>query len=217
MRHPCCVIFDLDGVLLDSEPLHVEATNQVLQRFGKHLTVQENAQFMGLADPEYWAALLRYFGLEGVAIEPLLREKARVYSNLVKTRPLKPFPGIPELLEALRHAGCRLAVASSSRLEDIETVLRRLGLRDFFDAVVSGEEVPRSKPDPAIFLEAARRLECNPENCVAIEDSLNGLRAARAAGMRAVAFNPPVVPPAGIPVFRNAAELQAYLLKTLKV
>ncbi len=210
---PCCVIFDLDGVLLDSEPLHVEATNRVLHRFGKHLTVEENARFMGLADPEYWAALLAHFGLHGLSPEPLIKEKARVYSELVKTRPLEPFPGIPELLRALKDEGCRLAVASSSRRHDIETILRKLGVRDLFDAVVSGEEVPRSKPSPDIFLEAARRLGCNPASCVVVEDSVNGIRAAQAAGMRVVAFNPPVPPPEGVPVFRRAAALQGYLLK----
>ncbi len=212
---PCCVIFDLDGVLLDSEPLHVEATNQVLRRFGKHLSVQENARFMGLADPEYWQALLDYFGLEHVDPAPLIQEKARAYTQLIRTRPLEAFAGARELLEMLHRQGCRLAVASSSRREDIEIVLQRLGFRGFFQAVVSGEEVPRSKPDPAIFLEAARRLGCEPQHCWVVEDSLNGIRAAQRAGMRVVAFSPPATPPPGIPVFRSFAALQGYLQRAL--
>ncbi len=208
---PRCGIFDLDGVLLDSEPLHVEATNQVLQRFGHKLTVEENARFMGLADREYWEALLEHFGLKGVDPVPLAREKARVYTALIQERPLQPFPGVRETLEGLARAGWRMAVASSSRREDIEIILRRLGIRVFFQAVVSGEEVPRSKPDPAIFLEAARRLNCDPGACVVVEDSLNGIQAALRAGMRVVAFNPPVPPPEEIPVVRWFPALPRYL------
>ncbi len=215
MTPACCVIFDLDGVILDSEPLHVEATNQVLRRFGKHLSVQENAQFMGLADREYWQALLVHFGLKGIDPAPLVAEKARAYSELVQTRPLSPFPGVREFLEWLRARGCRLAIASSSRRQDIETILSRLEIRPFFAVVVSGEEVPRSKPHPNIFLEAARRLGCPVQACVVIEDSLNGIRAAQRAGMRVVAFNPPKAPPPGVPVFRSFAELPAYLQKIL--
>ncbi len=185
------LIFDLDGVILDSEPLHVEATNQVLRRYGHHLTLEENVPYMGLGEREYWNALIQKFGLpEGIEGD-LARAKAEIYEQLLRTEPLVPIPGISEFLARCQQAGFLLAVASSSRHPEIRLILQRLDFLKYFRVVVSSQDVQQGKPRPDIFLKAAKALDVPPERCIVFEDSLNGIRAARAAGMKVVAVRAP--------------------------
>jgi len=189
---PCpALIFDLDGVLLDSEPLHVEATNRVLQQYGHHLTLEENVPYMGLGEREYWEALIQKFDLPGGIAPALAKSKAEYYEELLKTAPLQPTPGVHKFLQQCRESGLSLAVASSSRHREIDLILKRLGLRSYFRVVVSSQDVQRGKPDPEIFLKAAKALDTPPDRCIVFEDSMNGIRAARAAGMKVVAVRAP--------------------------
>ena len=177
------VIFDMDGVLLDSEPLHEEALRAVLLECG--VTRATGLLHVGMTTRDSFTLLCRELGLPHDPAALDARYSTRVIP-LLRAR-AAPLPGVPDVLRALRARGLRLAVASSSRPEVIEATLAVLGVRALFDVAVSAVEVRRGKPAPDVFLEAARRLGVAPGACVVVEDSERGVQAARAAGMRCVA------------------------------
>ncbi len=178
------VIFDMDGVILDSEPLHLEAANRLLAREGVHLHASENEEYLGWNEAAYWGALKEKFHLAR-SPRDYTNERHAVLVDLLKEH-LPIAPGLVAFLEGLVLRKLPLAVASSSERDLIDFVLREGDLDRFFSVVVSGDEVERCKPAPDIFLEAARRLGKEPPECVVLEDSINGVRAAQAAGMRCV-------------------------------
>jgi HAD superfamily hydrolase (TIGR01509 family) len=179
------VIFDMDGVLVDSEPMHVDAMREMLRPYGIPYTDRENEEFFGFTDLEVFQKLRERYGLEADPRE-LTRRRAELLARLTREHPA-PMPGIPDVPRRLRARGYRLAVASSSALEVIEATVDVLGLASVFETLVSGLEVGRGKPAPDVFLETARRLALPPRDCVVVEDSRNGLRAAKAAGMACAA------------------------------
>ena len=184
--HPLqAVIFDMDGVLIDSEPIHFEATRSLLAGFGIDYTHEVNDNFFGRTDRDVFRLLRARYGLPPSEQDLACRWIARVTALLA--RPLAPMPGVPAVLQALAAQGLRLALASSSAPEIIRATLAGLGLTGVFETVVSGHDVDRGKPAPDIFLEALRRLGLPREACVVIEDSSNGVSAAAGAGIRAVA------------------------------
>jgi HAD superfamily hydrolase (TIGR01509 family) len=176
------VIFDMDGVLVDSEPLGLEAMRRVMARHGVAYTELENEQFLGVTTEDSCRVLKARHRL---AAEE--RDLARQYLDhllaLIRERP-RPMPGVPDVLARLRQAGYRLALASSAEPEVIAANVTGIELASFFEAMVSGVEVARGKPAPDIFVETARRLRVAPAGCLVVEDSRNGLLAAKAAGMR---------------------------------
>jgi HAD superfamily hydrolase (TIGR01509 family) len=181
-------IFDMDGVLLDSEPLHHRAINELLQEEGvAPLSMIEYSRYLGTTDAYTWGDLVARRRLRHAPGHYLDRFDGAI-TDLYE-RYSAPAPGSVELLELLQAAGVPLAVASSSRRTWIETCLARLGVRRFFQAVVSGDMVRRGKPDPEIYLLAAQQLSVSPEQCFAIEDSPQGITAAITAGMFTVAVD----------------------------
>lgn len=183
-------VFDMDGVLLDSEPLHHAAVNEVLEEDGRvPLSTDEFARYLGTTDEYTWEDLVVRRHLEA----PIAHYRERFDTRIVEQyrQHSTVSPGVRELLVALRAYDLPLAVASSARTHWVETSLNALGIRDFFTVVVSGEMVQRGKPDPEIFLAAARALDAHPENCFAVEDSPKGVLAARAAGMLTIAVETP--------------------------
>lgn len=176
------VIFDMDGVLVDSEPFGFEALRRVMARYGLGYSEEENAEFLGRTTLESCRILKARHALPDTAerladfyIEGML---AQIGDGPV------PMPGVPEVLERVRAAGFRLALASSAEVRVIHANLTALALGPLFEAVVSGTQVARGKPAPDVFLAAADRLAVAPGGCLVIEDSRNGLLAAKAAGMR---------------------------------
>jgi len=184
------VIFDLDGVLADSEGIGFETLQALLAAHGVEYGLADNEPFIGINDRDHFTALrARHPGLppvDALITEQTARLLARVAEGTI------PMPGVPEVPRRLRAAGWPLAVASSALPAVLEARLVALGVRPLFDAVVASFEVERGKPAPDVFLEAARRLGVAPAGCLVVEDSVHGLRAARAAGMRCA-----VVPTAG--------------------
>jgi HAD superfamily hydrolase (TIGR01509 family) len=175
------VIFDMDGVLADSEPLNFEALRFLLADHGVHYSEAENDEFIGVTDREHLGALRERHHL-AIDLDRLLEEHTKRLLALIPGRTV-PMPGVPDVPRRLAEAGYRLAVASSAMPAVIETRLRALEVLALFRVVVSGAEVERGKPEPDVFLEAARRLVVTPARCLVVEDSRNGLCAARAAGM----------------------------------
>jgi HAD superfamily hydrolase (TIGR01509 family) len=179
------VVFDMDGVLIDSEPVHFEATRALLGDLGIEYVPDLDENFFGCTDYDVFHALRSRYDLaadEGELAAAWVERSVRLLS-----RPLTPMRGVPDVLHALRRSGIRLALASSSAPPIIAATLSGLALTDLFEFVVSGHDVERGKPAPDIFLEAARRLQARPEALVIVEDSFNGLSAAVAAGIRCVA------------------------------
>jgi beta-phosphoglucomutase family hydrolase len=180
------VIFDMDGVIIDSEPLHLAAYNIVLGPYAVHLREEEFIRWcVGRRSSDIVAFLRKHFQLPE-SVEQLLAEKNTAYTSMVREN-MRPMPGLLPLLDHLTSSAYRLAVASSASVADIEEILAGLRVRQHFQLIVSGEEVPNGKPSPDIFLEAARRLGVSPEECVVIEDSQKGVEAAVQAGMYCIA------------------------------
>lgn len=176
----------MDGVLLDSEPLHHRAVNELLGQEGKQgLSNDEYVAYMGTTDEYTWKDLIRRFDLSST-YEDYRDRYDRTVLELYR-RYSEPAPGVSQALNGIRDRGLGLAVASSSRREWVETCLTALAIRDAFNIVVTGDMVRNSKPDPEIYLLASRCLGVLPENCVAIEDSPKGVASAVGAGMYTIA------------------------------
>jgi HAD superfamily hydrolase (TIGR01509 family) len=186
------VVFDLDGVLIDSEQVWEEVRHAFVEEGGGRWMPDTQRRLMGMNTGE-WA---RYLSRElGVLMAP--DEVARGVVERMNDRYARDLPLIPGAVEAVRRMGARwpLGVASSSPPAIIHQVLERAGLADAFGAVASSDEVAAGKPAPDVYLLAAERLGVDPASSVAIEDSSNGLRSASAAGFRVVAIPQPAYPP----------------------
>jgi HAD superfamily hydrolase (TIGR01509 family) len=187
------IIFDLDGVLLDSEQVWDEAREQLAKERGGRW--HENAQrdMMGMSSPEWSRYMHDVVGLPEPP-EEISREVVRRLASLYREH----LPVLPGAREAVERLAVRwpLGLASSSNRELIDLVLELMGVARLFKATVSSEEVPRGKPAPDVYLEAAARLGVDPSHAAAVEDSENGIRAAKAAGMRVLAIPNEHFPPA---------------------
>jgi HAD superfamily hydrolase (TIGR01509 family) len=188
------VIFDMDGVLLDSEPLHHCAANAVLAEDGHPpLSVAEYTRYLGMTDDDIWRDLRTMRDLGQPHEDYLRRFDSHVLAEYRKHAIAAP--GAVDLLDWLTACGLPLAVASSSRAQWVETCLDAIGIRRYFDRIVAGDMVARGKPDPEIFLVAARQLRAQPARCVVFEDSPAGVTAASRAGMYTIAVCTSYTPP----------------------
>jgi HAD superfamily hydrolase (TIGR01509 family) len=187
------LVFDLDGVLLDSEHVWDEARRQLAKERGGRWHEQASRDMMGMSSLEWSRYMHDVIGLP----EPPEEISAEVVRRLeaIYREDLPLFDGAVEAVERLA-ARWPLGLASSSNRELIDLVLELSGLARSFEATVSSEEVAQGKPAPDVYLEAARRLETPPERCAAVEDSENGIRSAKAAGMRVLVIPNPLYPPA---------------------
>lgn len=185
MSNSPAVIFDLDGTLVDSEPNYYEAGRRLLARHGvPDYTWEQHTRFIGISTRETLEILRAEYGLT-VPVEELLDSKNRIYLELARTA-TEPFPEMRRFVEMLHAAGHPMAVASGSSRAAIEAILAATGLEPLLPVIVSAEEVGRGKPEPDVFLEAARRLGFDPADCVVVEDAPPGAEAAHRAGMRCV-------------------------------
>ena len=199
------VIFDLDGTLVDSEPNYYEAGRRTLAEHGvADFTWAEHERYVGVSTQETAALWKREYALAASA-EELLADTDRRYLELARTA-TRAYPQMRKFVELLATEGVPMAVASGSSPEAIEAILAGTGLNAYLRTVVSAEEVPRGKPAPDVFLEAARRLGAAPADCVVLEDAVPGAAAAHAAGMRCIAI-PYVAGQAGAPEFATAGLL----------
>ena len=178
-------IFDMDGLLIDSERSIMNAWLTVARNLGVDMQPTDYLRVIGLADPESDAILTELLGDEAIFREAL--KSVRQYLAAPQDRPLFPLKeGVQALLGMLASVGIPCAVASSSRASEIKSRLEQADVLHFFKAVAGGDEVKHGKPDPAVYLLAAERLNKLPTECLAFEDSENGVRAARAAGIAVV-------------------------------
>jgi len=180
------VIFDMDGVLADSEPLINAAAIAMFRERGLVVQPEDFLPFVGAGEDRYIGGVAEKYRFP-LDVPAAKRRTYEIYLDLVPTQ-LEAFPGVCDLIQTCRQAGLLVAVASSTDQIKVMASLQKIGLpEERWEVVVSGNDVKKNKPAPDIFLIAAQKLEVAPANCVVIEDSVNGIRAAKVAGMRCVA------------------------------
>jgi beta-phosphoglucomutase len=177
------VVFDMDGVVIDSHPAHRAAWKAFLEAVGKTVTDSElNIILDGGKREEILKHFLGELSLEQV-VEYGKRKDEILRSHATR---LEPMAGVVEFLDQLCDAGIRLALATSAGRYRVYDTLKGLGIEHYFETIVTGDDVPAGKPDPAIYRLAAERMNENPEHLLAVEDAVSGVKAARSAGMRCV-------------------------------
>ena len=182
---PKALILDLDGTLADTEALHERAWDDVVRGVPSEIVARERQKWVGMASVAIAQELIARFGLSQ-STDEMLREKRRKFRALVR-RELKPFPGLAAELE--RWSGVPMAVATAGSRREALLVIETLRLPVRFEVVVTADDVPRAKPFPDCYLRAAELLGWSPPVCVALEDSVHGMLAAVAAGMRVIAIS----------------------------
>lgn len=180
------VIFDMDGVIVESEEAHIQAEKRIMQKRGITITSEQLHQYTGSTAKYMFTRLKESYRLKE-SIEDLESEKEDLLLKLIE-QGIRPTPGIIPLIKKLKQLGIKLALASGSSRRLISHVLRGLQIEKYFDATLGAEDTTASKPDPEIFQEAAIRLGVKPEECVVIEDSNLGVTAAKMAGMKCVGY-----------------------------
>lgn len=183
-------IFDMDGVIIDSEPKHSETSIEVMDYFGVSITRAALHRFVGSTNSAMWAALIKEYGMKQT-VEEIRAYQLALTLDWIETADLGPIDGISELIDELKRSSVRLALASSSDRRFIDAVVKKFELAGKLDFIISGESVSQSKPAPDIFLAAADNLGVEPEDCVVLEDSKNGVLAAKAAQMRCIGYANP--------------------------
>ena len=199
------VIFDMDGLLVDSEPLWGEAMAAVFARMDSYLEPGDYAQTTGLRTSEVVAHWHRHFGWKDKSADQVTEEILQEVTGLIQRRG-KLMAGVPYILDFFQEKHFKMGLASSSPMALIETVLHQFGLRAYFDALHSGEHQDYGKPHPSVYLSCAQELGAEPVHCLVFEDSITGLIAAKAARMKVVA----------VPEARNWADPR-YVLADLKL
>lgn len=181
------VIFDMDGLMIDSEPIHSRSFEMIIKDYGYEPIFHDNGlvQKVGIKSKENWEFLKDRHGIREDT-DILVRKKREIYYEILKEY-IKPMPGLLKLVSELKNQKVKLAVASSSAIAQIELVLKELGIYEDFDIVVSGEWVEKSKPHPEIYILTAKNLGVEPKDCVALEDSIAGVTSAFEAGVKVVA------------------------------
>ena len=178
------IIFDMDGVIIDSEPAHLVSANIVLAKEGANLSEEDNEVYLGWNEKRYWTDLVARFNLSR-SVDDYIVERHELLLGLLRQE-LPIAKGIESALLEAQARGLKIGLASSAEMGLIQHVVDKGGLLKYFDSISSGDEVRNSKPDPEIFLLAADRLNVAPKDCLVFEDSLNGVAAAQEAGMQCV-------------------------------
>ncbi len=221
------VIFDFNGIIVDDEPIHFELFQQVLEEEGIRLTEQDYyARYLGFDDRGAFSAAFREHGrrINEQEIARLIERKARYYQEMIQNK-MRVFPGVKTLVSTLSKR-LPLAIASGALRDEIETILTTVSLRDYFRAIVSAEDVKEGKPEPEIFLKALAELNGDTPDvpkiaaaeCLVIEDSKEGIRGARRAGMKCLAVansHPPEQLAEATAVVKSLEEVELSFLEKL--
>lgn len=179
----------MDGVIVDTEPVHRYAYFQHFDELNIVVTEEMFTSFTGNSTRNVFQRVKEQFGLEH-EVEDLIQRKRAIFNDAFDTKEdLELLEGVKKLIKELYENGMQLILASSASKVTIERVFGRFGLNDYFTHIVSGEDFPKSKPHPAIFEHAAGLSVASKENCIVIEDSTNGVIAAKAAGLFCVGYN----------------------------
>ena len=182
------VIFDMDGVIIDSEPIHYKLSKLYFNELGLDITDEEYYTFVGIGDKEIFARLKNKYNLMLKSDEMAATYEKRYIEYLKQMENEEPIRGVDILIRNLHKKGLLLAVGSSASRENIGIVLKSFHLEGYFDTIVSGYDVENSKPFPDIYIRSAEKLGVDPAECIVIEDSSNGVKASKSAGMKCIAY-----------------------------
>jgi HAD superfamily hydrolase (TIGR01509 family) len=178
----------MDGVIIDSEPLHLKMEAQLFKKLGINVSLDEHSSYVGRSSRNMWELILRKNNLL-MDIDGLVKEKNKLYLDYLRSsKDLRAIAGIPELLLELSRNNFKLVLASSSTLEVIKSILEILDLTHFFPFQLSGDDLLYSKPNPGIFMKSAELAQSHPWECVVFEDSKNGVIAAKLAKMKCIGY-----------------------------
>ena len=191
MKQVKAVIFDMDGVIIDSEPIHSRVKMDTFAHFGIPFHEEDLARYMGRTSNAIFGETLAKEGRTDIKPEDMAAYKHAHYLEILQSGEIAPVTGSVELIKSLHEAGFPLALATSSNVWVMNTVLDAFGIRPYFSSILSGGELTESKPHPAIYLISAERLGVKPAECLVIEDTTNGIMAAKRAGMNCVAYRNP--------------------------
>lgn len=181
------VIFDMDGVLIDSEPIHFETDVNVLKKMGIDLSFDFYKQFIGTPMRNIWTRIREKYNIS-LSVDELIDLSEIEKKRIIEETGYREIKGVANLVKDISDNGYLLAVASSSPYDYIQTVTKAININQYFVEILSGEHFENPKPAPDIFIEAAKRLGVNPDECLVIEDSKNGVTAAKAAEMVCLGF-----------------------------
>lgn len=185
------VIFDMDGVIVDTEPVHHYAFNQYFKELNIEVSPEMYASFTGNSTKNVFEKLILNFDLKQ-NIDILINKKRDLFNEAFdKKEDLFLLDGVLDLIQDLHKNGMQLVLASSSANVTINRIFKRFDLHQYFSQIVSGEDFPNSKPDPTIFIHAAFLSNTKIENCIVIEDSTNGIKAAKSANIFCIGYDSP--------------------------
>jgi beta-phosphoglucomutase family hydrolase len=179
------VIWDMDGVIADTAPYHFSAWQETFRKRGVKFTEEDFKHSFGLRNDTIIRDILGEQVDQG-KIDAIVREKEETFRRVIGQN-IRPLPGVMELIKALKQQGFRMAIASSTPMENIRLITGSLGINNCFQSIVTGQDVTEGKPSPQSFLLAAQRLGVEPKNCIVIEDAVAGVAAAKRASMYCVA------------------------------
>lgn len=178
------VLFDMDGLLVDTETLGIRVAIVACKDLGIDLDLEEQRGFIGVTDEKFYQELFKKRGLNHDVV-PVLKKHFETYEKLLTTE-LKAFEAAHTLPKILKSKGYKLALVSGSTKNQINIILEQLKIKDYFDVIVSCDEITKSKPDPEGYLTAAKKLGVEPNECLVFEDAQTGVLAAKNAGMKVV-------------------------------
>lgn len=203
----------MDGVLIDSQPLHYQLDIRVLKSCGYNATLDTVTPYTGLGNPDRWPKYKKDLNL-AESTEQLIAMAEQAMRDIFNETTLVASDGIPSLLQALKDNGMHIGVASSSSHELIELVLMRTGISHFFDKITSGEDVTHGKPAPDIYLTATQKAGLQPHECFAIEDAPAGILSAKNAGLTCIAYKNPNT---ANQVFDNASYIVSHFDECMNI
>ncbi len=185
------IILDMDGVIIDSEPIYFEIEKKLFKSLNIPISNELHYTFVGMTMNKIWEIIKTKYKLSQPIDDLIRTHKNLMIDYFSEVQNLKPIPDIIPFIHTLISNNIKIAVASSSSRRLVDIVLEKLGIVDLFSCIMSGDDVEDGKPAPDIFLNVAKYLKVTPSSCLVIEDSTNGIKAARNAGMKCIGFNNP--------------------------
>lgn len=179
----------MDGTLVDTEPIHTAIEKRQFRHNNLHISEEEHQKYLGTATDVMWREIAERHNLNKPAAQLVEENEIECMSYFSELGKIPVMPGLPVALTEFYDAEIPMAVASSSTPEIIDLILVKTGLKKYFSVIVSAQEAGKSKPEPDVFLLAAQKLGVDPANCLVVEDSKNGIKAALSAGMKCIAFS----------------------------
>jgi len=182
------VIFDMDGVIIDTEPVHIQLEQELFKELNLSVSEEEHLTYIGASEKNMWEMVMNNHRVQ-LDVHLLLGKKKKKYLSYLLHKKLEPIDGVVELIRLLHEKRYKLALASSAYMEAINIITSRLNVDQYFQEMISGANIEQSKPHPEIFLLTAKKLNSPVQNCLVIEDSENGVKAAKNAGMHCIGYN----------------------------